>query len=410
MNKKKVLIVMLALVLLFTEATSSNLFTSSGVEIYGFDQNPAGRDNGNEWVTLYNPSNKSVDIGNWFLETTHGSTVTEIIPAGTILNPQAYYIYTPPRQWLDNNDESIILKDSEGKEIDRTPVVSDTKGYRGAGDNRYWMRNNSEWGEFLEVKELEKGEIWSGQVKNVVDGDTIDVSGIWITGIQRIRLVGVNTPEIWHEGDEPGPDDPKWIPGNEAKEFVKDSCLGEEVKLDVDDREQYDPFYRILAVVSINETNLNEKLLREDYAEIMYIPPSEFNPYEWKADYPSIFGTFRGIIERFHDLIVHRVYTPSCPGTGGHSEKITFYRPDGTELANTTWNGYFGGDYHWIEFEEPFKLKKDVNYTYEIKTGSYPKYIHEHTLKTSKEKITCLKFVDANGKEYDNWIPAIKLE
>jgi len=154
----------------------------------------------------------------------------------------------------------------------------------------------------------------------------------------------------------------------------------------------------------------HEKLLREGYAEIMYIPPSEFNPYEWKADYPSIFGTFRGIIKRFYDMIVHRVFTPSCPGTGGHSEKITFYYPDGTESANATWNGYSKGDYHWIEFDEPFKLKKNVNYTYVIKTGSYPKYIHNRTLKTSGEEITCLEFVDANGKRYNDWIPAIKLE
>ena len=69
----------------------------------------------------------------------------------------------------------------------------------------------------------------------------------------------------------------------------------------MDDREQHDRYYRILAVVYVNNTNLNEKLLREGYAEIMYNPPSEFNPYEWKADYPSIFGTFKGIIKRFYE-------------------------------------------------------------------------------------------------------------
>ncbi len=41
---------------------------------------------------------------------------------------------------------------------------------------------------------------------------------------------------------------------------------------------------------------------------------------------------------------------------------------------------------------------------------SFGKYIHSHTLKTSGEEITCLEFVDANEKRYDNWIPAIKLE
>ena len=68
---------------------------SSGVEIYAFDQNPAGRDEGNEWVTLYNPTkqSQSVDIGNWVLETADGEK--ETIPEGTILHPGAYYVYSP---------------------------------------------------------------------------------------------------------------------------------------------------------------------------------------------------------------------------------------------------------------------------------------------------------------------------
>ena len=252
--------------LLFTGialATSTTLSASSDIIIYAFDQNPAGSDKGNEWVTLHNPSNESVDIGNWVLETADGEK--ETIPEGTTLYPFAYYLYSPPYQWLDNSDEAITLSDSKGEEIDSTPVVSDNEN-----DNRYWMRNNSEW--IFGVKELEKGKIWSGVVKNIVDGDTIDVS-FDIYGIQRIRLVGVNTPEMGERGYE------------EAKEFVNKNCFGEVITLDVDDNKQYDPYYRLLAVVYVNDTNLNEKLVREGYAEIMYIPPSEFNPYEWKADY-----------------------------------------------------------------------------------------------------------------------------
>ena len=41
----------------------------SGIIIYAFDQNPAGLDEGNEWVSIHNPTNKSVDIGSWTLET-----------------------------------------------------------------------------------------------------------------------------------------------------------------------------------------------------------------------------------------------------------------------------------------------------------------------------------------------------
>jgi micrococcal nuclease len=59
--------------------------------------------------------------------------------------------------------------------------------------------------------------------------------------------------------------------------------LCEEFKLDVDDEKQYDLYYRILAVVYVNETNLNEKMVREGYAEVLYIPPSEFDSREWEG-------------------------------------------------------------------------------------------------------------------------------
>ena len=132
------------------------------------------------------------------------------------------------------------------------------------------MHNNSEW--TFGVMELEKGELWSGYVKNVVDGDTVDVR-FNIYGIQRVRLVGINTPEIGEAGYE------------EAKEFLNETCMWEEVKLDVDDEKQYDPHYRILAVVYVNDTNLNERLVREGYAEVMYVLPSEFDSREWEVDY-----------------------------------------------------------------------------------------------------------------------------
>jgi micrococcal nuclease len=253
----------IALTLLFTAIVLATSSTSSGIEIYAFDQNPAGSDEGNEWVTFHNPSNESVDIGNWTFVSTHGTTAIDWIAEGTTLYPGAYYTCTPFYRWLDSSEEAIILRNAKGEEVDRTPVVSDTEN-----DNRYWMRNNSEW--TFGVKELEKGETWSGYVKNVVDGDTVDVS-FNIYGIQRVRLVGINTPEIGEEGYE------------EAKEFVNKTCWGEAVKLDVDDEKQYDSYYRILAVVYVNGANINEKLVKEGYAEIMYIPPSEFDSREWSA-------------------------------------------------------------------------------------------------------------------------------
>ena len=66
MNKKQTVSFGIALLLLFTSvalATSTTISATSDVIIYAFDQNPAGSDDGNEWVTFHNPSNESMDIG-----------------------------------------------------------------------------------------------------------------------------------------------------------------------------------------------------------------------------------------------------------------------------------------------------------------------------------------------------------
>ncbi|NOR78827.1 MAG: hypothetical protein GQ523_10555 [Methanophagales archaeon] len=70
MNKQGILLA-IALILLFTSialATSTTASATSEVIIYAFDQNPAGSDDGNEWVAFHNPSNESMDIGNWTFE------------------------------------------------------------------------------------------------------------------------------------------------------------------------------------------------------------------------------------------------------------------------------------------------------------------------------------------------------
>ena len=90
-----------------------------------------------------------------------------------------------------------------------------------------------------------------------------------VNGVGRIRFVGINTPERGQPGYE------------EAKDFVKSMCLGKTVYLDIDDAKHYDKYGRVLAVVYVDNVNLNAELLKRGYAEIMYIPPSEFNPYSW---------------------------------------------------------------------------------------------------------------------------------
>ncbi len=154
------------LILLVQYIIFAGTLLAGNIVINEFDLNPAGKDAGREWVVLYNLSEVEVDISSWTLETTHGRTVTVRIPQGTIISPKGYWTYTHSKQWLDNEDELIILKDAEAIEVDRTQVTSDTDN-----DNRYWTRypdgldtnSDSDW-QFRE-RVLSKGIIRSGMVK-----------------------------------------------------------------------------------------------------------------------------------------------------------------------------------------------------------------------------------------------------
>ncbi len=150
-------------------------------------------------------------------------------------------------------------------------------------------------------------------------------------------------------------------------------------------------------------TNSTSKTIK-----VVEVEKEIFDTGEPENPYPSIFGIHNGTIIPNQTITVSTLYTYPCSGTGGHSEYVRIWG-HGLDV-NTTWEGY-RGDWHNISFDEPFTLKANLSYNYTIRTGSYPRIIHakEFNANDGKGKITCTEFVDANGKRYENWIPAIRL-
>ena len=142
--------------------------------------------------------------------------------------------------------------------------------------------------------------------------------------------------------------------------------------------------------------------------------PPIFDTGPSKNPYPSIAGIHNGTIKPSQNINVSTLYTYPCAGTGGHTESIELYE-NGEPIANGTWNGY-KGDYHNITLHNvstgaPYvTLLEGQEYNYTICTGSYPQIIHNQTLTNEYGTITCAEFIDANGKRYNDWIPAIRLE
>jgi hypothetical protein len=159
------------------------------------------------------------------------------------------------------------------------------------------------------------------------------------------------------------------------------------------------------------EMGYTDKLLTEEdlfdtsfYDKITAIFDTEApaNPY------PSIFCTHNGTITPNQTITVSMLYTYPCKGTGEHTEYAKIYN-DSLSVETLPWEGY-KGDWHNITFNQSFTLVKDKTYNYTIHTGSYPQIHHNRTLAIPEGVITCTEFMDANGKTYHDWIPAIRLE
>lgn len=130
-------------------------------------------------------------------------------------------------------------------------------------------------------------ELNRAEIVYVVDGDTLCVQTDSVQGPQKVRLVGINTPESAAPEEylaETGKENTR--EGVDASEFVKDMLHEGDTVLLQYDEERVDKYGRLLAYVWVQEPDdasdigevsskmLNAILLRDGYAETMSIRPN----------------------------------------------------------------------------------------------------------------------------------------
>jgi len=114
------------------------------------------------------------------------------------------------------------------------------------------------------------------KVKRVIDGDTL-----LLTNGERVRLIGVDTPETKH------PQKPVQYFGKEAYLFTKRMVEGKEVRLEYD-WQRKDRYGRLLAYVYLMDgTFLNAEIIKQGYGFAYIKYPfrymEEFRQYEREA-------------------------------------------------------------------------------------------------------------------------------
>ena len=114
------------------------------------------------------------------------------------------------------------------------------------------------------------------QVARVIDGDTLLLSNG-----ERVRLIGVDTPELHH------PLKPVQYFAREASEFTREMAEGKRARLEYDWQNR-DRYGRLLAYVYLEDgTFLNAEIIRQGYGFAYTKYPfryrEEFRQYEREA-------------------------------------------------------------------------------------------------------------------------------
>lgn len=102
-------------------------------------------------------------------------------------------------------------------------------------------------------------------VKYVIDGDTIVVGNN-----EKVRYIGIDTPEILHP--KKGPETYEYL-AKEAMEFNRGLVLNKWVRLEFD-VEKRDKYNRLLAYVFKDDVFVNAELVKEGYASVYTFPPN----------------------------------------------------------------------------------------------------------------------------------------
>jgi micrococcal nuclease len=100
-------------------------------------------------------------------------------------------------------------------------------------------------------------------VAHVVDGDTVALANG-----QKVRLLGIDAPELEHEGK------PADFLAHKSRKFLTELVQGQQVRLEYD-RLRYDRYGRTLAYLFLPDgTNVSRELVRQGLAHVYTVPPN----------------------------------------------------------------------------------------------------------------------------------------
>ena len=257
-------------------------FVNANVVINEVMYNPDGDDNNKEYIELF--LENIINLDSWIIEDISSSDTLELLQFVNSsyaliveegfnydgINASVYSAGATIGNNLNNDGiENITIMDSEGN-VAGLISYSDQLGADGNGMSLCIINNTLQECFPTPGRDNTEGIIGENYVDYVIDGDTFV-----LRNGERVRLVGVDTPEIgefYHD---------------EATNRLRELIEGEQVilEMDVENRDRYN---RLLRYVYVNDTFINLILVEEGYARAYPYYPNlryemEFSEAEERA-------------------------------------------------------------------------------------------------------------------------------
>ncbi len=151
-----------------------------------------------QWIELYNSGNDEVDINGWSIASLRNPAKIMAIFSSNLSSKDFFVIsFKEDEKWFDWRDETLILMNSQGQEVDRTPPLSDpyesdcTWGRYPDGSSN-WIFQESTWWEPSSGKLCEMDDFESKRLQFDMDKK---VNGSGFVNV-RNSMIGVSGEDL----------------------------------------------------------------------------------------------------------------------------------------------------------------------------------------------------------------------
>lgn len=247
---------------------------SAGIVINEVELNPKGKDTGNQWIELYNPTSSSVTLDGYKIKSSFKGLVIPI-PSGTTIGAGQFYVVMISSNRVSTAAQSFALLDASDKEVVKTPSLADNKD-----SSSTWQKvpdGSTTWKFRAQTKGAanDPSSVGSGTstTSSASTSGKCSGSGMCLEGTVS-RVADVDTLYVKVGKDEYkvdlsltkalGKKDKNY---GSALVYTQTLCLGTTALVDQDDA-QSPSGKKLKGVVYCSERNLNERLLDNGYVSL----------------------------------------------------------------------------------------------------------------------------------------------